>query len=91
MAEDCPTCRVIRSLMMAGGVPPSQATQLSESEFVRATDRKVKRKVKRKVSAYQKEFGRQLKALKRKHPRTSVTKLMKRAHGATRRKRKGSR
>jgi len=41
-------------------------------------------KKKRKVSAYQKEFGIQLKKLKKKHPRTPVTKLMKRAHTATR-------
>jgi len=45
-------------------------------------------KKKRKVSAYQKEFGRQLKKLKRAHPRTPVTRLMKRAHAATRRARK---
>jgi len=41
------------------------------------------KKKKRKVSKYQREFGRQLKMLKRKHPRTPVTKLMKRAHGKT--------
>ena len=41
-------------------------------------------KKKRRVSKYQREFGRQLKALKRKHPRTPVTRLMKRAHAATR-------
>jgi len=46
-------------------------------------------KKKRKVSAYQKEFGRQLKKLKRAHPRTPVTKLMKRAHAATKRARRG--
>jgi hypothetical protein len=46
-------------------------------------------KKKRKVSAYQKEFGRQLKKLKRAHPRTPVTKLMKRAHAATKRVRRG--
>jgi hypothetical protein len=40
-------------------------------------------KKKRRVSKYQREFGRQLKALKRKHPRTPVTRLMKRAHSAT--------
>ena len=39
---------------------------------------------KRKVSKYQKEFGRQLKLLKKKHPRIPVTRLMKRAHAATR-------
>ena len=42
-------------------------------------------KKKRRVSKYQKEFGRQLKKLKKKHPRTPVTKLMKRAHAATKR------
>ena len=41
-------------------------------------------KPKRKVSKYQKELGRQLKMLKKKHPRTKVTALMKRAHRLTR-------
>ena len=45
-------------------------------------------KPKRKVSAYQKEFGRQLKMLKKKHPKTPVSRLMKRAHVATRKARK---
>ena len=40
-------------------------------------------KKKRKVSKYQKEFGKQLKMLKLQHPRTKITKLMKRAHSAT--------
>jgi len=51
-------------------------------------------KKKRKVSKYQKEFGRQLKLLKKKFPRTAITKLMKRAHAATRKalgKKKGTR
>lgn len=42
------------------------------------------KKKKRKVSKYQKEFGKQLKKLKAKHPRTKITRLMKRAHSATR-------
>lgn len=46
------------------------------------------KKKKRKTSKYQREFGKQLKALKRKHPRTPVTRLMKRAHRATKRKMK---
>jgi len=45
---------------------------------------KLEPKKKRKVSKYQKELGRQLKMLKKKHPRTRVTSLMKRAHRATR-------
>ena len=46
------------------------------------------KKKKRKVSKYQKEFGKQLKMLKAKHPRTPVTRLMKRAHSATKKKMK---
>ena len=41
-------------------------------------------KKKRQVAKYQKDVGRQLKLLKKKFPRTPVTKLMKRAHTATR-------
>ena len=37
----------------------------------------------RKPSKYQKELGKQLKMLKKKHPRTKVINLMKRAHRAT--------
>ena len=42
-------------------------------------------KVKRKVSKYQREFGRNLKRLKKKHPRTNISTLMKRSHTATKR------
>jgi hypothetical protein len=38
----------------------------------------------RRRSKYQKELGRQLKKLKKKHPRTKMPALMKRAHKATR-------
>ena len=38
---------------------------------------------KRKKSKYQRELGRQLKMLKANHPRTAITRLMKRAHRAT--------
>lgn len=44
---------------------------------------KIKRK--RKVSPYQKEFGRQFKAVKKAHPRTKVSVLMSRAHKKTKR------
>ena len=45
-----------------------------------------RQKIKRTVSPYQKEFGRQLKRLKKKHPRTKISTIMKRSHVATRRK-----
>ena len=56
-----------------------------------APDRRARPKRPRRVSAYQKEFGRQLKKLKKKHPRTPVQRLMKRAHTATKKARRGKR
>jgi len=41
------------------------------------------KKKRRKVSKYSREFGSQLKALKRKHPRTKISGLMSRAHKLT--------
>ena len=38
----------------------------------------------RKRSKYNRELSKQLKMLKKKHPRTAITKLMKRAHSLTR-------
>lgn len=59
--------------------------ELVRNEFAQQFRRdKLMPKPKRKVSKYQKELGRQLKMLKKKHPRTKVTALMKRAHRATR-------
>ena len=55
-----------------------------ESEGASLADRELNAKPKkRKKSKYQRELGRQLKMLKKKHPRTAITKLMKRAHRAT--------
>lgn len=49
---------------------------------------KKKSKQTRKVSPYQKKFGKNLKALKKKHPRTEIGKLMSKAHRQTRREMK---
>lgn len=80
----CATCDIIRGVLLASGVSQRTADAIAESAPVVALNEQAKKKVKRKVSKYQKEFGRQLKALKKKHPRTSVQNLMKRAHRATR-------
>ena len=56
----------------------------SERESEGAHEEAVVEKKKRKVSKYQREFGRQMKKLKRDHPRTPVTQLMSRGHTATR-------
>ena len=58
-----------------------------ESEGASLTDREMNMRQdkpkKRKRSKYNRELSRQLKMLKKKHPRTAVTALMKRAHRAT--------
>jgi len=59
-----------------------------ESEGASLADREMNsapaKPKRRKKSKYQAELGRQLKMLKKKHPRTKITALMKRAHRATR-------
>lgn len=45
---------------------------------------KLEPKKKKKVSAYNKELAKQIKKLRKKHPRTKVTALMAKAHKATR-------
>jgi len=75
-----------------GPRPRARARRRHSSSTTKGMVRKTARrayKPKRKVSAYQREFGRQLKKLKKKHPRTPVTRLMKRAHAATKRARRG--
>jgi len=54
-------------------------------EVVQSVAPRTTQKVKKKASKYGRELGRQLKALKRKHPRTGVAQLMKRAHRLTKR------
>jgi hypothetical protein len=55
----------------------------SERESEGATLAAAPKKKRRKVSKYSREFGRQLKALKRKHPRSKIGSLMSRAHKLT--------
>jgi hypothetical protein len=61
------------------------APMVGEPMFKSRTSRTVKKKAKRQVTKYQREFGVQLKKLKKKHSRTPIHKLMKRAHIATKR------
>jgi len=57
----------------------------SERESEGATLAQAPKKKRRKVSKYSKEFGRQMKALKKKHPRSKMSSLMSQAHVKTRR------
>jgi predicted metal-dependent hydrolase len=72
---------------MGAGVNENIAQQVAYSPPVANLEAnvkaKAKRKVKRTVSKYQKKFGVELKKLKRKHPRTAVGSLMKKAHRLT--------
>jgi len=55
-----------------------------ESEGATLAEVLPEKKKPRKVSKYGREFGKQLKALIKKHPRSKVTALMSKAHRATR-------
>lgn len=93
MAEEMQDQRLENALAKIGGRRPTQfssqglRTIRRSGQFRRdmiLPPLQTPKKKKRKVSKYQREFGRQLKLLKVKHPRTPVTRLMKRAHSATR-------
>ena len=82
-------------VVTARGQPAKKLTRRSGRDIIRSSGQfsraailpnlpNSRTKKKRKVSKYQKEFGRQLKKLKAKHPRTQIKNLMKRAHSATR-------
>ena len=62
--------------------------RISTGRSSRRTDKIPVPKRKRKVSRYQKVFGKHLKALKKKHPRTSISSLMKKAHRLTKKEMK---
>jgi hypothetical protein len=79
----CPTCSLIRGLLLGAGISEETSQAVAYSQPVQTVDAGLKKKARKKVSKYQREFGRQLKALKRKHPRTQIQNLMKRAHRAT--------
>jgi len=81
--DQCATCAMIQGILMSRGVSPSAAHEVAYSAPVRAAEKKVVKKVKRKVGKYQRVFGKKLRALKKKHPRTAASSLMKKAHRQT--------
>lgn len=68
-----------RSIMNGGSPRTSRSTRVSIPKI--KSQRKQKQT--RKVSKYQRVFGKHLKALKKKHPRSSIGVLMKKAHRLT--------
>ena len=81
--EQCATCAMIQGILMSRGVTPGTAHEIAYSAPIRSAEKKVIKKAKRKVGKYQKVFGKKLRALKAKHPRTSPRILMKKAHRQT--------
>ena len=79
----CPTCALLKALLTSVGVEPQLSSGIAYSPVVQQVEQTVKRKARKKVSKYHREFGKQLKKLKKKHPRTKVQNLMKKAHSAT--------
>jgi len=77
--DPCTTCAMIQGILMSRGVSTSTAHEVAYSAPVRRAEKKVKRK----VGKYQKVFGKKLKALKKKHPRSAASVLMKKAHRQT--------
>ena len=77
----CPTCAAIEGILIGRGLSQGTAHEVAYSAPVRKTEKKVKRK----VGKYQRVFGKKLRALKAKHPRTSPRILMKKAHRETKR------
>ena len=69
------------------GKNSSSSRRTSASKLSRSTKVAVL-KPKRTVSQYQKVFGKHLKALKKKHPKTKISVLMKKAHRLTKREMK---
>ena len=65
-------------------VPDTSSGRAMRTDSIPVPKSKTKRK--RKVSSYQRAFGIELKKLKKKHPRTKISSLMKKAHIATRKK-----
>jgi len=76
----CPTCLAIQALLNAGGLPEAEARSIAYSPIIKRADKRGRTAVKRKASAYSKRFGKAMKALKKKHPRTSFRVLVKKAH-----------
>jgi len=73
--------RVIRAALSQGASSPKASTTKPKAKRTPA-------KKKRKPSAYNQYMAKELAKLKKKHPRTKISRLMRRAHIATKKVRK---
>jgi len=81
--EPCATCAAIEGILIGRGLSQSTAHEVAYSRPIRSAEKRVVKKAKRKVGEYQRVFGKKLRALKAKHPRTAASTIMKRAHRET--------
>ena len=91
---------VVKAILLgdSGGFTPAELKEISQggpTSRIQAGARPMGKstkvavlKPKRTVSRYQRVFGKHLKALKKKHPRSSISVLMKKAHRLTKREMK---
>lgn len=79
------TSEELSEISRGGSRPKSTTPAMKMSRSTKFPVPKKTPKKKRKVSRYQKVFGKHLKALKKKHPRTDIAVLMKKSHRLTRR------
>lgn len=95
LAEDLAArglCGVMATALTGAGVPPPVAAVLAERACVPAVQagqrevEKQKQKGKRKVTAYAREFGRQYRLMRSKHPRMTHRQITKKAHVEARKK-----
>ena len=68
-------------IVKEGDAPKTVASQSKSTPSPKPSPKK-----KRKASAYQKKLGIELKKLKKKHPRTKMSTLMKKAHRLAKKK-----
>ena len=78
-------CQLMERALVAQGMSPELAAELSRRACHPTATTVAKKAKKKVVSKYNRELGKQLKKLKKKHPKTAISRLMKRAHAATKR------
>ena len=78
-------CQLMERALVAQGMSSELASELSRRACHPVATKASQTVRKKVVSKYNKELGKQLRKLKKKHPKTAINKLMKRAHAATKR------
>ena len=92
-----PAHAVVKAILLgdSGGFTRDELAEIAtggNASSFKKVDRQIRsdkipipKKQTRKVSRYQRVFGKHLKSLKKKHPRTDISVLMKKAHRLTKR------